>query len=147
MSSKKFGMRKKFEQAHHDKFDDPARDTAKSWWASLGWDIKDNPDKYGVDLIAEKEGKRVYVEVEVKRVWHGAEFTYDTLHVPYRKTKFLDKPTKFMIFNASRTHAAVIGRAAVRKAPVIEVPNRTIGRGEKFYNIPVSDVSFVFTLT
>ena len=139
-------MYKCFSKADHEKYDEVARSNAKSFWARQGWSIEDNPDVYGVDLIAEKDGKRVYVEVEVKRGWHGPTFTYDTVHLPVRKTKFLDKPTKFMVFNNSLTHAAIISRKAIRNAPVSVVPNRKIPMGEKFFDVPVEDVTFVYTM-
>ena len=147
LNNRRFAMHKHFSKSVHDKHDAKAREAAKSFWGNRGWDIKDNPDTYGVDLIAEKGGKRVYVEVEVKNGWHGVDFKYDTVHLPLRKTKFLDKPTKFMVFNASLTHAAIISRDAIRKAPVSVVPNKMVGAGEKFYDIPVENATFVYTLT
>lgn len=139
-------MHKHFSKADHEKYDEVARSSAKSFWARHGWTVEDNPDTYGVDLIAEKDGKRVYVEVEVKRGWHGPTFQYDTMHLPLRKHKFLDKPTKFMIFNNSLTHAAVISRKAIKNAPVSVVPNQKVSIGEKFFDIPVDDVTFVYTM-
>ncbi len=99
-----------------------------------------------MDLIAQKGSKRVYVEVEVKRAWHGPTFQYDTMHLPMRKRKFLDKPTQFMIFNNSLTHAAVFGRKAIQNSPVSVVKNCKIPVGEKFFDIPVEDVTFVYTM-
>lgn len=139
-------MHKHFSIRDHAKYDVIARDTAKKFWSRLGWDISDNPDEYGVDLIAQKDNKRVYVEVEVKKAWHGPTFQYSTMHLPVRKTKFLSKPTKFMVFNNSLTHAAVISRRAIQNSPVSVVPNRKVSVGEKFYDIPVDDVTFVYTM-
>lgn len=139
-------MHKKFNQKTFDKYDSAAREKAKAFWSKLGWTVTDNPDEYGVDLVAEKDGKRFYVEVEVKVCWHGVEFTYDTLHLPVRKAKFLSKPTQFMLFNHSLTHAAVVSRKAVLNAPKSTVPNQQISAGEKFFDIPLEDVTFVYTL-
>lgn len=139
-------VHKHFSKRDHAKYDEVARETAKTFWSRLGWNIDDNPDEYGVDLIAEKDSKRVYVEVEVKRGWHGPTFQYDTMHLPLRKRKFLDKPTKFMIFNNSLTHAAVISRKAIKNAPVSVVPNQKVSIGERFFDIPVDDVTFVYTM-
>lgn len=140
-------VHKIFNQTAFDKYDEAARSKAKAFWAKLGWTVTDNPDVYGVDLVAEKDGKRFYVEVEVKSCWHGVKFTYDTLHLPVRKGKFLSKPTQFMLFNHSLTHAAVVDRRAVLSAPVSTVPNRQISAGEKFFDIPLKDVTFVYTMT
>lgn len=139
-------MHKHFSKKDHQKYDEIARNSAKTFWSKLGWTVEDNPNEYGVDLIAEKDGKRFYLEVEVKRGWHGKEFKYDTVHLPVRKSKFLDRPTQFMVFNNSLTHAAVISRKAVRNSPVSVVPNRKIPIGEKFFDVPVEDVTFVYTM-
>lgn len=139
-------MHKHFSKQDHAKYDEIARNTAKAFWSKLGWSIDDNPDEYGVDLIAEKDHKRVYVEVEVKRGWHGPTFQYDTMHLPLRKSKFLDKPTQFMVFNNSLTHAAIISRKAIKNSPTSVVPNRKIPVGEKFFDVPVEDVTFVYTM-
>ena len=139
-------MHKHFSKRDHQKYDEIARNTAKAFWSKLGWDIEDNPDEYGVDLIAQKDSKRVYVEVEVKRGWHGPTFQYDTMHLPARKAKFLDKPTQFMVFNNSLTHAAIISRKAIQNSPKSVVPNRKIPIGEKFFDVPVEDVTFVYTM-
>ena len=110
-------MHKHFSKRDHQKYDEVARNTAKAFWSKLGWDIEDNPDEYGVDLIAQKDSKRVYVEVEVKRGWHGPTFQYDTMHLPARKATVMDKPTQLMAFTNSLTHADVNSDTAVQKPP------------------------------
>lgn len=127
-------------------YDDPAREAAKKFWYSQGYICADNDDQYGVDLIVEKDMKRFYCEVEVKTVWHGQDFKYDSIHLPVRKAKFLTKPTKFMIFNNSLTRAAIINRNTVFDAPIKTVSNINIAHGERFYDIPVKDILFVSTL-
>lgn len=139
-------MHKNFSTKAFAKYDEAARDRAKYVWGKLGWDVQDNEDQYGVDLIAEKNGKRFYLEVEVKACWHGVAFTYDTLHLPVRKAKFLAKPTQFMLFNNGLTHAAVVSRSSVLRAPTSIVPNAQISAGEKFFDIPLEDVTFICTM-
>ncbi len=139
-------MHKHFSHRDHQKYDVAARESAKGFWQRRGWRVTDNPDEYGVDLIAEDGGKRFYIEVEVKRAWHGVDFKYNTMHLPARKGKFLHKPTQFMIFNNSLTHAAIFSRNVVKDSPLKEVPNCKIPVGERFYNIPVEAVTFVYTL-
>ena len=144
---RQFGMHKHFDQVAHAKYDSVARETARSFWSHNGWTVTDHPNEYAVDLMAEKDCKRVYIEVEVKRGWHGERFQYDTVHLPLRKAKFLDKPTKFMVFNHSLTHAALFGRRAIQNSTISVVPNSQVSSGEKFYNVPVGDVKFICTLT
>ena len=140
-------MHKHFSERDHRINDEAARGSAKSFWSAKGYTVTDNPNTYGVDLIAEKDKRRIYVEVEVKHTWHGIDFKYPTLHLPLRKAKFLDKPTVFMIFNSFLSHAALIGRKTVQSADIVVVPNVKVSMGEKFYSIPVENVKFVYTLT
>lgn len=139
-------MYKAFQSKDFNKYDEAARNRAKEFWESQGYTCTDHADEYDVDLVVEKDGKRFYCEVEVKTVWHGKDFKYDTIHIPVRKAKFLGKPTQFMVFNNSLTHAAVIGRKKVLNATKVDVPNRKIAFGEKFFDIPKEDAIFVQTI-
>lgn len=139
-------MYKVFNKELFDQYDCPAREKAKKFWFSQGYMCRDNNDEYGVDLIVEKNHKRFYCEVEVKTVWHGQEFKYDSLHIPIRKAKFLGKPTKFMVFNNSLTRAAIVTRKQLMDAPIETVSNIRISHGERFYNVPVEACTFVNTL-
>ena len=139
-------MYKVFQSQDFNKYDEPARDRAKAFWSSLGYSCKDHDNEYDVDLIVEGNGKRFYCEVEVKTVWHGIEFKYESIHIPVRKAKFLGKPTQFMVFNNSLTHAAIISRKTVLQSPKVEVPNIKIRFGEKFFDIPKDKAVFVQTI-
>lgn len=136
-------MYKVFQKKDFDKYDKVAREKAKAFWCKMGFVCEDNPDEYGVDLIVEGNNKRFYCEVEVKTVWHGVQFKYPTIHLPVRKAKFFAKPTQFFILNNSMTHAAVVGRNVVMNSPQVEVPNVKISAGEKFFDVPASEVHFV----
>jgi hypothetical protein len=139
-------MYKEFQRDDFDKFDAKAREKAKKFWFRNGFYCTDNEDEYGVDLICSKGDRTFYCEVEVKRPWHGIKFKYDTLHIPVRKGKFLSKPTQFMVFNNSMTHAAIVNRQAVLSAPCVEVPNVKIRFGEKFFDVPKDKLIFVSTI-
>jgi hypothetical protein len=136
-------MYKAFQKNSFDKYDAPARAKAKRFWESQGYTCTDHEDEYDVDLVVEKDSKRFYCEVEVKTTWHGQDFYYDTLHIPARKAKFLSKPTQFMVFNNSMTRAAIVGRNRLLNATTVEVPNRKIAFGEKFFDVPKEDLFFV----
>lgn len=136
-------MYKAFQKNSFNKYDAPARAKAKRFWESQGYTCTDHEDEYDVDLVVEKDSKRFYCEVEVKTTWHGQEFSYDTLHIPARKAKFLSKPTQFMVFNNSMTRAAIVGRNRLLNATTVEVPNRKIAFGEKFFDVPKEDLFFV----
>ena len=139
-------MYKVFQQQDFNKYDEAARAAAKRFWSSVGYDCTDNPDDFGVDLVVKGQNKMFFCEVEVKTVWHGVQFKYPTIHLPVRKAKFLTKPTQFMIFNNSLTHAALFGRKVVLDSPCVEVSNVKISHGEKFFDVPFEKATFVQTI-
>jgi hypothetical protein len=119
-----------------------ARAAGKKYWQSLGYDVIDNPDRYGADLIVDN---KFYCEVEIKKVWSGKEFKYDTLQVPERKKKFanLDMPCKFIVFNNEQSHGFLCEGETLMASPVVEVPNRYVYKGEFFFQVPVANTQLI----
>ena len=132
---------KKFDVELFNENDLKARKAAARYWRTLGRVTRHNPDKYGADLIIDKE---FYCEVEVKKIWKE-EFKYDTVQVPYRKLKFtkLEKPCEFMILNSDLTKAFLFDSFLLATSPVVEVPNKYIDKGEKFFQVPVKCATLV----
>jgi len=138
-------MYKEFCKNSHNLFDEAARNRAKTFWQRSGYKCTDNDDIYGVDLLVSGKDREFYCEVEVKQGWHGLKFKFDTLHIPVRKAKFLTCPTVFMVFNAGLHRAGLVTRKTVLNSPKVEVPNRAVAFGEKFFDIPAEQVKF-FTI-
>ena len=137
--------RKVFNKSLFDETDTSARAAAKRYWGSLGHNVEDHPDRYAVDLIVNTGTEEFYCEVEIKKVWTGAMFKYDTLQIPERKSKFakLDKPAYFMVFNNEVTHAFLCPSSILLSSPVVEVPNKYVYKGEMFYQVPINLISLV----
>jgi len=112
---------KKFDQVLHDKYDPPARE-AITKWAKKSWgiDCLGNPDRYGIDLIAYRDGVQVgYIEVEV-RTWNPCPF--DTIHVPKRKLEMLELPNAlFFALTEDLSHAYWIKGSEVFAYKTVEV--------------------------
>ena len=136
-------MLKQFEQEQWELFDAPAKEAATKFWIQLGYECVENPDDYGIDLLVKGKGKEFGCEVEVKLGWHGPTFTFPTLHIAMRKKKFMNSPAMFMVMNNSLTHSAVVSRKLILASPVIEVANATVPTGERFYDVPVDNVSIM----
>jgi hypothetical protein len=138
-------IRKRFDRELFNETDGTARDSAKKYWTSLGHTVEDHPDRYAVDLIVTAGTEVFYCEVEIKKVWKGAEFKYDTLQIPERKSKFakLDKPAYFMIFNNERSHAFICSHTDLLDSPVVEVPNKYVYKGEMFFQVPITKLELV----
>jgi len=134
---------KQFEQEQWELFDAPAKEAATKFWIQLGYECIENPDDFGIDLLVKGKGKEFGCEVEVKLGWHGPKFTFPTLHISVRKKKFMNSPAMFMVMNNSLTHSAVVSRKLILASPVIEVANATVPTGERFYDVPVDNVSIM----
>jgi len=122
-----------------------ARTAGKKYWSSFNYTVEDNPDQYGADLIVNTGWEEFYSEVEIKRVWSGPIFAYDTLQIPGRKKKFteLDKTCMFMVFNNEQTHAFICHSDTLKESPLVEVPNKYVYSGEMFYQIPIDKLMLV----
>ncbi len=129
---------KRFDQNLYDQYDQFGRDRVIMYYRSLGIELKNNPDQYGVDLIAYEDGEKIgYVEVEVRASWKSHEFPFDSLHVPERKKKLLanDLHTVLVSVNCYGTQAFICDYRIVLASPLLESPNRYINKGERFYKV------------
>ena len=136
-------MLKYFDRDQFARHDAHAKEVARQFWINLGYDCIENPDEYGVDLLVEGKGTKFGCEVEVKTGWHGPEFNYPTLHIPFRKKKFTKEKVTFFVLNNARSHAAVVSRNDVVTSPVVTVPNKFVPLGDYFFEITLSDVQFI----
>jgi len=136
-------MLKYFDKTQYALHDAHAKEVARQFWIKLGYDCIENPDEYGVDLLVEGKGRKFGCEVEVKTGWHGPEFSYPTLHIPFRKKKFTKGRVTFFVLNNARSHAAVVGRNDVVKSPIVKVPNKMVPTGDLFYDVAVKDAKII----
>ena len=84
-------------------------------------------------------------EVEIKRVWSGPEFKYDTLQIPERKKKVIgrDMPCVFAVFNNEQTHGFLCPGDILAVSPLVEVSNKYVRSGEMFFQVPISSLIFI----
>ena len=136
-------MLKYFDRDQFARHDAHAKEVARQFWINLGYDCIENPDEYGVDLLVEGKGRKFGCEVEVKTGWHGPEFNYPTLHIPFRKKKFTKEKVTFFVLNNARSHAAVVSRNDVVTSPVVTVPNKFVPSGDLFYDVNVQDAKII----
>ncbi len=137
---------KKFDQGLHDQYDAIGRDMSKRYFKRYNVDLVDNPDKYGVDLIAYKDDKKVgYVEVEVRNAWDGDRFLHETLNVPYRKRKLLelDMPVYLLSWSSTSDYGFLCKASVILKSEVLEKPNKYLDKSEHFFVVPVDKIRLV----
>ena len=111
-------MLKQFEQEQWELFDAPAKEAATKFWIQLGYECIEKPDDFGIDLLVKGKGKEFGCEVEVKLGWHGPTFTFPTLPIAMRQTKFMNSPAIFMLMHNRLTHEAVVNRKLILAASV-----------------------------
>lgn len=121
---------------------------AKKWFDRLlpeRYTCVENTKKTDVDLLVYRGNERIFnAEVEVKIIWKDEDFPFDTIHLPKRKLKYclLDKPTLFVVFNKLGNRYCCFWSHKVHKAPLKEVPNKFVSRGEFFFDINKKEFDF-----
>jgi hypothetical protein len=138
-------QRKRFDKDLYDKYDDLARQKTTQYLTSQNFQVEEHPDKYAQDLIAKhiNDDYSYYVECEVKLVWDGIEFPYNTVQLPERKSKFFRDLTRFFIWNKGLTHAMTFWSSEIATLEPVEVPNKYVYSGEYFFQVPMSMVEKV----
>ena len=99
--------------------------------------------EYGVVLLVNGKGRKFGCEVGTKTGWHGPEFNYTTLRIPFRKKKFTEDHVTFFVLNQGRTHAAAVNGKDLLKSPVVKIKNKMVPLGEYFFEIALSEVQFI----
>lgn len=145
-------IRKPFDRQLHESNDKVARETAKNaFFNNYKYILDDNPDKYGPDLKAYKDGQFLgYVEVEVKQFWKDhANFPDAFMHIPERKKKFLNYsdmpdhpvPIVFCVLSADLKAGYWIEGEDLASCPLIVKSNKYVDN-EKFFDIPLSKMHY-----
>jgi len=129
---------KPFSQYLHDVYDGPAR-KAVSNWAAMKWgvEVRDNPNKFGVDLIVFRSGVPVGgLEVEVRQ--EGFD-RFGSIHLGQRKDKLTLEglPTLFFALTHDLSRAYWAKVDLLKDCPLIEVHNKYVAKGEMFYDCPI----------
>jgi hypothetical protein len=103
-----------------------------------GWKVNVNPDIYSIDLMAERNGEQMLVEVECKNYdWTCQEdFPFKSVHFVSRKQKYANRPFYYFIVSKNQVGALYQTGDVIYKSRIV-----TVG-GERFYNIPKKDVMF-----
>ena len=101
---------------------------------------EENPDRYGIDIIAP------WAEVEDAAKWWPNEGRHPmpNIHVPASKEKFfVERDILFVIVNGKKDHLMHCSSAMIRQCPMREIPNALVPSGEYFYVTPNSEWKLV----
>lgn len=115
--------------------DDDAKEQVIAWLERKGFRAWVNPDRYGIDVLAEYTDQPYAFEVEVKHNWDGDKFTFDTVHFSARKLKFAEGNSFFTMLNHQRDRMLMVDAETVRACPVVS-KNTKYTTGEQFIAVP-----------
>lgn len=139
-------IRKRFDRDLWLENDAKARKAVENLFSKFeNIEVKPHKDHRKVDLEVFIDGEHVAnVETEIKRVWKAENFQYESVQFPERKKKFceLDKPTLFIMWNFDTSSYLVVAGSDLTESPCVEVPNKYVYKGEKFFQVPLNKVHF-----
>jgi len=140
------GARKPFSQELHRGNDPKSRKVVKEYFKKQGIILKDNPNRFGVDLIS-PDGT-LQIEVEHRLPWIDAKFPFDEINILERKAKFLrEGKTQYIILSRDFSRIGIIRGPDVMKYIVDDNlehnPNKYVKNGEFVYKIPSDDFKWI----
>jgi hypothetical protein len=133
-------MAKPFSPDLHEANDAAAKDALIKALLKRGILARENPDPYGIDILA--VNKEMGYEVEVKHNWTGIKFPFQTVHIAARKLKFAKALMRFVILNKPLTWAIVIKGETAKESPIIK-KDTTLTEGEDFISVPTEKAIFI----
>ena len=125
-------INKEFNKESHAANDKPAKDLVIRFLQSKGIDATENPDKYGIDIIAPR------YEVERREIWID-NFPFKTVHIPARKKKFLNYSIVYAVVNRDFNKIMFCTSEIIKQSNLIEVPNKSVPKDEYFYDVPLEE--------
>ena len=136
-------MSKVFDEAHFNE-DDWAKYKVIRWLQKHGYEAWVNPDQFGIDVLATKDGKAYAFEVEVKHIWVDFDFPFDEVHFSARKLKFVSYPAEvwFVMLNNELTNSLFVSGEDFKNASVVR-KNTVYSSDEMFVELPVNLVRFI----
>ncbi len=129
-------MKKPFDSVLYEA-DDNAKFIVIGWLERNGFVAWVNPDQYGIDVLAERDGDQYGFEVEVKHNWQGEKFPYSTVHFSARKQKFIGWNHFFTMLNDERSCVLVVDENVLRSADVVNKATKYTS-DELFIAVPLS---------
>lgn len=105
----------RFNQKSFDDNDAIGKELLMAFLRSVGHEISENCDIYGIDFFSEFKGKKYYWEVEMKsrRPWTTREdFPFESVSFLQRKEKWKETPFWYVII-CKETNAAIFCKSSI----------------------------------
>ena len=146
MAGNSLGKTKKFDRALYNRSDGKSKDVIVKYLRSKKHIITNVKEKFSCDIESiSEDGTVCFSETEIKYGWKGEWPTHwVNVRIPYRKQRLINKIEKnltFYVLRADCKESWVISDVALKKySTIVEVPNRYVPEGEKFFSIPVGHI-------
>jgi hypothetical protein len=141
---------KQFDRAAYDLYDAKGKAVAVEWFSTnTDYEVRELEkvgDKFAPDFALYYDGDfHGYLEVEIKNTWDTDIFPFKSIHVPYRKCKFIypGVRTWFFLINRSMTRAALIDGNDVIYGQEQKMKVSNNDKEETFKQIDLKVVAFV----
>ena len=132
-------IRKPFNGQLYEQNDARAKSAVLTFLRTHADEAKENPDKYGVDILFFFAGERWQAEVEIKNGWTGGPFPFNTIHLPQRKLRYSPKErVLYFILSSDLRRAVIIPGEAAHRAPLVSVSNKYVEKDELFCDISLA---------
>lgn len=143
-------IRKKFNKALYEAYDEPAKQTLVSLLKKKGHTIVNTEEDYYVDVVSQKDGYTYFNEAEVKVSWDGDWPTnWKEIRVPERKQRLLDKydgvngVLNFYVFRKDLKKVWRIKDTLLTRDSLAEARGRNIRKGEQFFHVPYTEATLI----
>lgn len=136
-------MSKVFDEFHFNE-DDWAKYKVICWLQQHDYEAWVNPDDYGIDVLAKKDGNAYAFEVEVKHIWVDFYFPFNEVHFSARKLKFADYPAEvwYVMLNNELTNSLFVSAKDFVEAPIVK-KDTIYSLDEMFVQLPIDLVRFI----
>lgn len=115
-----------FDQNSFNTYDGPAKIAASGWLVSRGWEVQENPNIYGIDLLAARSDRAPQnLEVQVRKNWSWGKWPYPDHEIHGRKEGLCESGNYGITFR-SDYGAAVISALTGEHTTYYKI----LGRGE-----------------
>ena len=146
MAGNSLGKTKKFDRNLYDRSDNKSKNVISKYLRSKNHIITNVKEKFSCDIESiSEDGTLCFSETEIKYSWKGEwPDSWKDVRIPYRKQRLINKIEKnltFYVLRADCKEAWVITDISLKKyADIIEMPNRYVPEGEKFFCTPVDKI-------
>lgn len=143
-------VRKSFNRALYEAYDEPAKQALVKLLEAKGHTIVSTEENYYVDVVSQKNGYTYFNEAEVKTAWKTDwPTTWTDIRIPERKQRLIDKHgvengvLNFYVFNKDMTQAWRIKDTLLTRESLAPAFGRNIRKGELFFHIPYTSAELV----